>query len=276
MSASQGKVYFVTGAAVGIGAAVCRAAVSRGFRVAIADIDLAAAERLAQELGEAALPIRLDVRDQGAWDAALDLATQHFGVVDVLVNNAGVVHPGLMGEVPIQKHRDTFEVNVFGPMFGTLAALPRFRAQGHGHIATICSLSAFAVYPVIVTYGASKAALRNLHLGFAYEERNGVVDFTIVHPNATQTPMLDYEARMGVDASFAHDPIQPETVAEILLDAIRDKKLEVSAPLDHLDRAVEGGRNPEAMIQFIETTSKVGAARLAERFSKEERFPSSS
>jgi len=174
-----------------------------------------------------------------------------------------------MEEVPVEKHRDTFEVNVFGAMNGILAALPRFRAQGHGHVATVCSLSAFAVFPVIVTYGASKAALRNLHLGFAYEERNGPIKFTIVHPTATQTPMLDYEARMGVDASFALDVIQPSLVAEVLMEAIANNRMEVSAPREDLAAAIQGGSQPELMVGYVEQSTVIGKEKLARRFAAE-------
>jgi NAD(P)-dependent dehydrogenase (short-subunit alcohol dehydrogenase family) len=264
--AKSGRVFLVTGGASGIGEAIVRLAIQQGDKVAIADINAKAAEGLATELGDDAFAVRLDVRSPDEWRAAVDAVYGHFGRLDILVNNAGIVHPGLMGDVPVSKHRDTFEVNLYGPMNGFLEVLPRFRQQGAGHVVTICSLSAFCVFPVIVTYGASKAGLRALHLGFAYEERSSPIDFTIVHPTATETPMLEYEAQQGVDATFALAAVQPQDVAAVTMKAIRDKKMEVSAPRADLRKAMAFGGKPEVLIKVFDESSRIGAENLAKRF----------
>src|SRR5262245_55215624 len=118
------KVMLVTGGANGIGAAIASLAIRQGHKVGIADIDVAAAKRLAGSLGEAALPLDLDIGSEARWTAAIQATCDHFGCLDVLINNAGVVHPGLAREVALELHEHTFKVNALGPMLGSLAVIP--------------------------------------------------------------------------------------------------------------------------------------------------------
>src|SRR5690606_31764054 len=107
-------VFFVTGAARGIGAAFARLAVGRGRRVVLADVDETGAKTLAAELGERACAVALDVRDAAAWEEALDAAWARFGRVDVLVNNAGLLHPGTLLDHSDAELRQMLDVNVLG------------------------------------------------------------------------------------------------------------------------------------------------------------------
>jgi len=255
----------VTGGAAGIGAAVTALAISHGHKVAIADVNLAAARQLAGSLGEHALPVGLDICSQTQWKAALEATCRHFGRLDVLVNNAGVAHPGATGDVPLEAHEHTFKVNVFGPMLGSLAVMPYFREQGAGHIATVCSMTAFLPLPGLVSYAASKHALRAMHLGLALEERGSPIDFTIIHPGATETAMLELEAEKGVVAAFSREPATPAEIAEIVLKAIREKKTEVCIPATR-GRVVKAiGANPSRLFELVERNEQVGAAMLASR-----------
>ena len=167
MATADGKVLFITGAARGIGAATAKEAVGRGYRVVLADIDGDGTRALAQSLGGAAYGLALDVRDPAQWQQVLDQAWQHFGRVDVLINNAGVVHTGYVLDVPFEQHRHTVEVNYLGNIAGVLATLPRFIAQGHGHLITICSLTTYMPFPSLASYAGTKHALRGFHHSLA-------------------------------------------------------------------------------------------------------------
>ncbi|MFE2685700.1 SDR family oxidoreductase, partial [Streptomyces mirabilis] len=103
------SVVLVTGAASGIGAATAREAVRRGHRVALADIDLAGATRLADRLGPAACAIPLDIRDGDAWEEAFDAVAARLGPVEVLVNNAGIIHTGYARQLSLEQHRHMVE-----------------------------------------------------------------------------------------------------------------------------------------------------------------------
>lgn len=258
-------VILVTGAAAGIGAAFARLAVGRGYRVMLADIDAARASSTAAALGPQAAATKLDIRSPESWAAALDLTYAMFETLDVLVNNAAVVFPGLTKDVPLAKHKQTFEVNVLGPMLGILAVAPRFRAQGSGHVITVCSMSSFLALPGIASYSASKSALRTLHLGLALEERGSPIDFTIVHPGATETGMLEDEARNGVAVAFARPPAQPEDIARILMKAVKTKKTEICIPeaRGRTVKAIAG--SPRRLFEMVARNEELGARRLEER-----------
>lgn len=228
---ADGKVLFITGAARGIGAATAREAISRGHRVVLADIDGAAAQALAAQLGGQALGLALDVREPAQWQRALDQAWAHFGAVDVLVNNAGVVHTGYVLDVPFEHHRHTLEVNYLGNIAGVLAALPRFIAQGHGHLITICSLTAYMPFPSLASYAGTKHALRGFHHTLAWEYRSQPLHFTIVYPPAVETPMLQQEAQDdSAAAAFGEPPIAPEVMAKAIVEAVRTRPREVTVP----------------------------------------------
>ena len=231
MAEAEGKVLFITGAARGIGAATTREAVSRGYRVVLADIDGAAALELARSLGDAAHGLALDVRDPAQWQAALDQAWQRFGRVDVLINNAGVVHTGYVLDVPFEQHRHTIDVNYLGNIAGVLAALPRFIQQGHGHLVTVCSLTAYMPFPSLASYAGTKHALRGFHHSLAWEYRKQPLHFTIVYPPAVETPMLQLEAQDdSAVAAFGEPPISAEVMARAIVDALATRPREVTVP----------------------------------------------
>jgi len=233
------KTLFITGAAAGIGAAAATLALQRGYRVIITDMNLVAAQELAARFGATALALALDVRSAEQWQQALDQAWQHFGRVDVLINNAGIIHPGYARNLSLDQHRQTVEVNFLGPLTGMLAALPRMKAQGSGHLLTICSMTAFAPMPGMASYAGTKHALRAFHHSLALEERDGPVRFTVIHPPAVETAMLRQEAQCeAASLSFAEPAISAESLAEEVLKAIERKPREVIFPalLGHIMR----------------------------------------
>jgi NADP-dependent 3-hydroxy acid dehydrogenase YdfG len=129
--------YLITGAASGIGAATAELLAERGDRVVIADINFRAAEDLASRLGPDTIALELDITSERGWEVALDETVARFGSLDVVINNAGIVETGFARDVSVERHQRTISTNFMGPLTGTLAALRRFRAQGHGHIVIV-------------------------------------------------------------------------------------------------------------------------------------------
>lgn len=261
------SVFLLTGAASGIGAATARLAVEQGHRVMLADINLRGAKAVAAPLGDRAAAIALDIRSPDAWDQALAAAVQQFGQLDVLVNNAAVVHTGYARDVPIDKHQHTIDTNFMGPLIGMLAGVRHFRKQGRGHIVTVCSMTAFIPFPGIASYGASKHALRAFHHALALEERQEPIDFTIVHPTSTQTPMLEAEKNDDATAlAFASEPVTPEFVAETIMRAVKRKSLEVFMPPEQARAVRMLGTDAKKLRELIDTMEAIGRdAQLAAR-----------
>jgi NAD(P)-dependent dehydrogenase (short-subunit alcohol dehydrogenase family) len=266
MKSDQSKVYLITGAASGIGAATAKLAASLGHKVVIADINDEAAKAVAAAAGVNAVPLHLDICSSDQWEAALDEAWTRFGRLDVLVNNAAVVHTGYARDVDLKKHAHTVATNFMGPLTGMLAALPRFRRQGSGHLVTICSMTAYLPFPGIASYAAAKHALRAFHHAVALEERDGPTAFTIIHPTSTETPMLDKEAEDdAMSLAFAGPSMTAEQVAETIMKAIKSKTVEVFMPRERgkIVRAV--GVNPRSLRQLVERNEIIGRERLAAR-----------
>jgi short-subunit dehydrogenase len=171
------------------------------------------------------------VRDAAQWDAVLQAAVAAFGQLDVLVNNAGIIHTGYARDLTLTQHRDMVEINYLGVIGGVIAALPLLREQGHGHIVDVCSMTSFLPLTGYATYGGTKHAMRAFHHSVAIEERNGPVAFTIIHPPAVRTPMLAQE--MADDSSvlaFAEKSVAPEEIAEAIVDAFATRPVEVIFP----------------------------------------------
>ncbi|MDR3471006.1 MAG: SDR family NAD(P)-dependent oxidoreductase [Devosia sp.] len=266
MPKKSSKVLFVTGAASGIGAAIARRAVERGDRVVLADINLAGAKAVASGLGDAALAVQLDITDPSAWESALDAAWARFGRVDVLINNAAVVHVGRAENVALAQHQQTLNVNFMGPLTGMLAILPRFQAEGRGQFVTVCSMTAFLPFPGLASYAAAKHALRAFHHGFAIEQRNSPFAFSIIHPTSTETPMLEQEAASDeAPLCFSSTSVTADYVAGVVLQAMDRKTIEVFMPPDRAKTVRLLGTNPRRLKAMVDQGEAIGAERLKAR-----------
>lgn len=224
-------VFFVTGAARGIGAAFARLAVGRGRRVVLADVDETGAKTLAAELGERACAVALDVRDAAAWEEALDAAWARFGRVDVLVNNAGLLHPGTLLDHSDAELRQMLDVNVLGVIHGLRAAVPRFTRQGSGHVVDLGSLASYVPLYGQALYSATKHAVKALHHAFALEQAGGPVTFTLVCPANVDTALWQQQVVSDANAmSFVKPPLSPERVAEAIWRAAERRPRELLVP----------------------------------------------
>jgi NAD(P)-dependent dehydrogenase (short-subunit alcohol dehydrogenase family) len=256
------KVIVVTGAASGIGAAITREAVGRGYQVAACDINLAAAEALFTALGPDALALQMDVRVLDDWTDVWDLVVERFETIDVVVNNAGIIHTGYARELSLQQHRDMMDVNYFGVLNGVMTALPRMREQGHGHIINVCSMTSFLPLTGYATYGATKHAVRAFHHALAMEERHSPIRFSIIHPPSVQTPMLELEmADPSSVLAFAEKATAPEVLGRDVIDAIEERPIEVVFPRFGGRVQRLAGSNAPLMHALIPKIEKISAAR---------------
>lgn len=266
MAKRKSKTLFITGAASGIGAAIARQAAARGDQVVIADINGDGARALARDIGAGALAVTLDITQPAQWERALDEAWTRFGRVDVLVNNAAVVHVGRAENVSLDQHQQTLNVNVMGPLTGMLSILPRFKAEGRGQFVTVCSMTAFLPFPGLASYAAAKHALRAFHHGFAIEQRDNPFAFTIVHPTSTETPMLEQEAASDeAPLCFSSPSVTADYVAGVVITAMDRKTLEVFMPPERARTVRMLGTNPRLLKKMVERGEEVGADRLIER-----------
>ena len=205
MKRLENKSAVVTGAARGIGAAIARAYVAEGARVAIADIDVDAAGKTAIEIGDAAYAVGLDVTDQASIDACIETVEQHAGGVDILVNNAGIFDLAPIVEISRASYDKLFSVNVAGTLFVMQAAArSMIAAKRRGRIINLASQAGRRGEALVAVYCASKAAVISLTQSAGLNLiKHGI------NVNAIAPGVVDGEHWDGVDALFAEYEQRP-------------------------------------------------------------------
>ena len=164
MSRVDGKVCLITGGARGLGLAAAQCLLDAGAKVVITDLDVAEGQAAVRKLdpsGERVMFARHDVTSESDWAGVLDMAEQHFGAIDVLVNNAGIALLGTIETLSFADWRKTQAVNLDAVFLGTQQGIARMKQRG-GAIINVASIEGLLGEPIIVAYNASKAGVRLL------------------------------------------------------------------------------------------------------------------
>jgi len=209
---SSSKTLFITGVSSGFGRALAQEALAAGHRV-VGTLRSEQA-RLDFEALDAtnAVGRLLDVSDFAAIDAVVADIEADVGPIDVLVNNAGYGHEGVMEESPLSEMRRQFDVNVFGAVAMTKAVLPYMRARRRGHILNITSMGGFITLPGIAYYCGSKFALEGISEVLGKEVKPFGIHVTAVAPGSFRTDWagrsMSRTARSIADYDALFDPIR--------------------------------------------------------------------
>ena len=192
MGRVQDKIALVTGGASGLGKADCRLLAEQGAMVAIADIDLAGATALAEEIGDRAIAIRLDVSSEADWQAALAAVEQRFGGLNILVNNAGIVVVADPEVTTLDQYRKVQSVMSEGVFLGCKYAIPLMARSGGGSIINMSSTASHLGYPPFFAYSAAKGAVRSMTKSVAMhcQQKGYGIRCNSVHPGSIETPMV--------------------------------------------------------------------------------------
>lgn len=219
MNKGDKMIVLVTGATAGFGEATARRFAAEGHKVILAGRRAERLDGLAGELGAAALPLRLDVRDQAAVESAIGGLPKDFAAVDVLVNNAGLA----LGLQPAHKSDlkdwDTMvDTNIKGLMYCTRAVLPGMVERKRGHVINIGSVAGTYPYPGGNVYGATKSFVHQYSLGLRADLLGHNVRVTSVEPGLAETEFSvvrfkgDKEKAKGPYAGL--QPLTGEDIAE--------------------------------------------------------------
>jgi NAD(P)-dependent dehydrogenase (short-subunit alcohol dehydrogenase family) len=233
------RIWFITGASRGFGRSFTQAALATGDRVAATARDPGSLDDLASEHGDAVLPIELDVTDHDAAFAAVRRAHEHFGRLDVVVNNAGYGVSGAIEELTEEQARRQIEVNLFGALWVTQAAVPILREQGSGWIVQVSSIGGLAAFPLTGIYHASKWGLEGFSESLRQEVEPFGVKVLMVEPSGFRTdwagssmdrsePIDAYETVDAIaqrrtaqqEENNGSQPGNPELAAKALLDTL--------------------------------------------------------
>jgi NAD(P)-dependent dehydrogenase (short-subunit alcohol dehydrogenase family) len=229
MTDLTGRVVLVTGAAGGIGQALCRAFAAAGMLVGVCDVNAAGALLLAAELGaERAMAVEGDVADPASSERAVAAVTARFGALHALVNNAGLgmgivrqdhmTKPVGIDEVSVEVWHRFIATNLSGAFHMVKAAMPRFRATRGGRIINVTTSMFTMLRPGFYPYGVAKAGLEAWTASLAGElDGSGVTVNVVVPGGPTDTPMVPPES--GYDRAAL---IRPEQMAPPMLYLFSD------------------------------------------------------
>lgn len=202
---------FISGAAQGIGAAVARLFIQRGHKVGLYDLNAEKAAQLAQSLGENATSGFLDVSDYKSWQTALADFVSWSGELNILVNNAGILYSGPFEETQIQHHHRTTQININGVLNGCHAAFPYLKNSRFARVINLSSASAIYGQADLVSYSASKFAVRGITEGLDIEWQKYAIRVLDVMPLFVKTEMVVDMNASSIKNMGVH--LSPEDVA---------------------------------------------------------------
>jgi 3alpha(or 20beta)-hydroxysteroid dehydrogenase len=189
MNRLDGEVAVITGGARGLGRAIAEAFVGEGARVCIADVRTELAQKTAAEIGSSAIAVELDVTDEDSWARALEKCEGAFGVLTVLVNNAGLAEGAPIAETTLESYRRVTEVNQTGVFLGMKSVIPAMKRAGHGSIINMSSIDGMVGSPRIISYIASKWAVRGMTKAVAMEMGPFSIRVNSIHPGHVVTEL---------------------------------------------------------------------------------------
>lgn len=222
----QGKVVIVTGASGGIGLATARRFAQAGAKVVLiarsADKLASIVDELRQQ-GHEALALPADMRNKNEVDQMIEAVFQHYGRIDILINNAGQAVAGTVATVSIDDFRQVIDLNIFGALYAIQAAVPRMRHNGGGLIINVSSPVYKWHVPGVGAYASTKAALDVLSETARIELAADNARVITFYPGFTATDFGKHALGRPGDAdapnAYMPTPDSPEQVAEKILEA---------------------------------------------------------
>lgn len=258
------ETWFVTGASSGLGAAIARAALRAGYRVAATARDRTRLEKLAEANPASVFPLSMDLTKASEIKAAVTAAEAWDGGIDVLVNNAAIGYSAAVEEGEEQKIRTLFETNVFGVASTIRAVLPGMRARGRGTIINVSSLSGVVSLPALGYYSATKFALEAVTEALSQEVAPLGIKVMSIEPGGMRTGIVERNLRSPRIAAYA-------PTAHALIELLKNDTQGVYAPSDPnriadiLVRLVRSGDMPQRLSLGADSWAAIMAKLEAQR-----------
>ena len=235
MSIFKYKIAIVTGAASGIGKALCEELVRRGARVVATDINEEALQSTVASIKAPSHPVQAekqDVTDYEAFKKLVEDTVAREGRLDYIFNNAGIAILGEVRDTTIDHWRKVLDVNLNGVVYGSLLAYHQMVKQGFGHIVNLASVEGLMPFPSTVSYVTSKFGVMGLSEGMWVEGKDLGVKVSVVCPGFVSTPIFDVSDTVGVErkkwrealTKWERFAISPEGCAQVILKGVEKNK----------------------------------------------------
>jgi NAD(P)-dependent dehydrogenase (short-subunit alcohol dehydrogenase family) len=272
--ATTPKHWFITGVSTGFGAALAELLLQNGDKVAATFRKQEQADEFTQKAGANGRGFVVEVTDEAQVKQGLADAIQHFGHLDVIVNNAGYGSLGSIEEIEAAEVQRQFDVNVFGPLHVLRAVLPHLRERRSGHVINITSIGGLKTFPGVGVYNASKFALEAIGESLAQQVAPLGIKVTNIEPsgfrtdwagrsaNIITTGIDDYQATVGenlkgIQGYSGRQPGDPQRAAQIMYDLVRQENPPLHLPLGKA--AVKGAREKFAgLVKELEGVASIG------------------
>ncbi|RPD50075.1 SDR family NAD(P)-dependent oxidoreductase [Hymenobacter sediminis] len=268
------KTWFITGVSTGFGKELAEYCLSQGDKVAATFRKQEQADEFTQKAGGEGHGFVCDVVDEQQVKNAVQAAIQHFGQLDVIVNNAGYGSLGSIEEIDDAEVQRQFDVNVFGPLRVLRAVLPHLRERKSGHVLNITSIGGLKTFPGVGVYNASKFALEALGESLAQQVGPLGIKVTNIEPSGfrtdwagrsasfVDTAIEDYRATVGenlkgIQGYSGRQPGDPQRAAKIMFDLVRQENPPLHLPLGKA--AVKGARDKfTTLVKELEQVADLG------------------
>jgi short-subunit dehydrogenase len=257
----QGASVLLTGASSGIGAATARALAKRG---AVLGLVARRKDRLEAVLADCtgdspdSRTWVADLSDLDAAEGVVREAIEHFGHLDVLLNNAGAPKRRHVRDLTPAEVEDTMRINFFSPARMMLAALPSMIERGKGMVVNVGSMAGRIGVPTESAYSASKFALGGWSEGVALDLHGTGVEIRLISPGAFETEIWD---QPGSDDAFYDGPkAPPEECAEAIVEAIEGSTFETYAPAGYRDIVVDKTRDFDQFMAMVQSHASAGSS----------------
>ncbi len=230
------KTVVITGAGRGLGLELARVHARKGYRLVLADIDSAALQKGAEAFereGFEVLARSCDVRRPEDVQSLLDACVERWGVLNRLINNAGVAVAGAMDAVPVDDWRWVFDINLMGVVHGCHAAARIMKDQGHGQIVNIASLAGLLTLPGMSAYNASKAAVVSLSETLHAELIPWGIEVSVVCPSFFKTGLgqslrcPDAGAASQLERLMQSSRLNADAIAKHIVEAVDQHALHI-------------------------------------------------